>query len=389
MIQVGTQSPYSSAKETLIKNGAKCDNNKSVIQQGSFVFVCKRIDKQLRWRLVPISANTEYSSAFNNLPMFSWMKNALAMKANLPSDNEVSQIDAVHISPNFPTAISTGLLEYQKIATNYWRNFGVSIPGKLEVVMLTEKDSDWFNSEINIAAPVVKSFFDHGDTSRYFNGTVIVDRVPASRFLIVYFVGTRLQDVSSGISGYRNWQTALSTTALHEYQHLVQFSKTLTTNKGNLQSKLSCWFNEGMAAFYELNFFVEDFGSNKSLKMLQTENDTRMRAQDNRFNRISNVKAFAKRYNFNLQNVESWQAFLDEGKLNNSEYCLSRRYGYTVGFFIFEELFREYGTSGILSLIENHALLGEFAGAFRQTFGMSEDDWLKQRGIPHLIEQIS
>jgi hypothetical protein len=143
-----------------------------------------------------------------------------------------------------------------------------------------------------------------------------------------------------------------------------------------------------MAAFYELNFFVEEFDTGKSLKVLQTENDTRMRSQDNRLNRISTVKRFAKNYKVDSKNVESWQKFLNDGKLNNSEQCLSRRYGYTVGFFIVEELFKQYGSSGILSLLDNHSLQGEFAGAFMQTFGISEDEWLALHGIPHLIEQI-
>jgi hypothetical protein len=184
------------------------------------------------------SATPEIRPPSDDWANYPWIQNTIAISKIGREPKDKFTISKVFMSPNFDKAIADGLLEYTNIASTYWYQVGVRITQPIEIAMFTEKDLEWFKSTIGITAPVIEGFFAHPEPSIYFNGTVIIGSIPAKRFVISYFVGTNYRDSRKYLSTTSSWTTALANMATHEFQHLIQYSRTLTTTNGNLQAKL-------------------------------------------------------------------------------------------------------------------------------------------------------
>lgn len=280
-------------------------------------------------------------------------------------------------------------MEYTNIASAYWYASGVRVSQPIEVAMFTEKDLDWFKRTIGITAPVVDNFFSHPEPSIYFNGTVIVGSIPAKRFVLIYFVGTNYRDSKKYLSTTSSWKTALANMATHEFQHLVQFTRTLTTAHGNLQAKLPCWFNEGMAAFYEDSLYIEEPMANGSIKYLQDWIDTRGEALRVRKNRVQFLLSNTNSYIFDKRSVDGWHEFILSNYEQSSSGCSRTQYGYTLGKFLLEKFYFDHGSEKLLTILDDFQKSLDFDASFKAIIGKSPQLWLREVGLPYFLEASS
>jgi len=292
------------------------------------------------------------------------------------------------VSPNFNVGLADQLLQYQNLSSTYWKaqNFETSNP--IYQVFLTEKDKSWFDEKIGIKAPVVNSFFEVSNPKNSFNGTVIIGKIPAQHYYIIYFVGSDYVESNSS-----NWKWKLATMATHEYQHLVQFHFTLTTPGINLLAELPCWFNEGMASKYEDALYLQGPNSSRLVSSLQDSISTEKWILENRdfrlrvlFNSIDSQLKVNSRVNWRLN---EWAEFIESNYRIDSAGCSQHRYGYTLGNLLFEKLQIDFGSTKILDLLAQLKLEKSWTSAFQKIIGVSDLDWLKQTGIPYFIKEIS
>jgi len=288
------------------------------------------------------------------------------------------------VSPNFDISLIAPLLEYQSLASSYWASVGFEVERPIQVVFLTEKDRAWYDTNVRIVAQSVNSFFDV-NSPNYFNGTVIVPRIPAESFTIVYFVGTMFKRHTS------DWQWKLATMATHEYQHLVQYESTLTTSGVNLQNKLPCWFGEGFAAFYEDSFYFQNASTDLKLTSLQSNVKTDEWFVNQRNSRMQNLRQVIGAYDSSTSvaswNTEQWVRFIADNYRNDSVGCSQIRYGYLLGRILTEKLQADFGSLKILELLQEYKRKREWDLAFTEVFDVSEHVWLRENAVPYLLEQ--
>lgn len=317
---------------------------------------------------------------------YQWIQKTLEISKLGRQSSDKLNFSNVFISQNFDKAIAEGLMEYTNIASAYWYASGVRISQPIEVAMFTEKDLDWFKRTIGITAPVVDNFFSHPEPSINFNGTVIIGSIPAKRFVIIYFVGTNYRDSKQYLSTTSSWKTALANMATHEFQHLVQFTRTLTTANGNLQAKLPCWFNEGMAAFYEDSLYLEELTANSSLKYLQEWLDTRGEASRVRKKRIQFLLSNTNSYVFDKRSVDGWHQFILSNYEQSSIGCSKTQYGYTLGRFLLEKFYIDHGSEKLLNILDDFQKSLNFDTSFKSMVGTSPQAWLREVGLPYFLE---
>lgn len=376
-----------SAHAAAPKPGLVCKKLGKTQISNSIKYTCVKSGSRLVWNKgirITKTASTPTQDVWESTV---WYQNTKAISLESRDNSFELKTAKKMISPNFDQSIANGLLEYTQIAANYWNRHSASIPSNLEIAMFTEKDQSWFTNNVGISAPVVETFFNRSDANIYFNGTVIIDRIPANRFVIVYFVGTEYKGSTKYLSTTSNWRTALATMATHEFQHLVQFTKTLTTNKGNLQAKLPCWFNEGMAAFYEDSLYLEAPGNSQSQKYLQEWLDTRNEVLKIRQKRIQFLTSNVAKYGVNADSLADWKTFIVANYSQQSDGCTNSQYGYTLGRFMLEKLYIDFGTKKIVELLADFQNSTDFDISFNNIFGSTPQDWLSNVGIPYFLIQ--
>ena len=374
--------------DAAIKAGGICSKlgTKTLISNKNYI--CSKSGSKLIWRIYlgnskPVSSPGPSPSI---KPDVEWLAAAKTISNLARNGSDSHTVAQMYVSDYFDKEIMNGLLEYQRIASNYWLKQGISIPGKLEVVFLTEKDESWFDSNIQINAPVVKSFIKRADANVYFNGTVIVDRIPANRFVIVYFVGSNYKYSKKYTSVTINWKSALATMATHEYQHLVQYTRTLVTSGANLQSQFPCWFNEGFAAFYEDAFYLNT--DSKKEFYLQNSNNNQIEIENIRELRNQTVIRSTRNYIDSVTSESQWSNFLMNNYSQN-QVCFDTQYGYKLGKIITEKLYLDFGSEGIIKLLDSYKLTRDFGPAFMATFGLDDKIWVKEKAVPYFISQLN
>lgn len=331
------------------------------------------------------SVSPEVSPPSDDGVNYPWIQNTIAISKIGRESKEKFAISKVFVSSTFDKAIADGLLEYTDIASRYWYQLGVRITQPIEIAMFTEKDLEWFKSTIGINAPVIEGFFSHPEPSIYFNGTVIIGSIPAKRFVINYFVGTNYRDSKKYLSTTSSWTTALATMATHEFQHLIQYTRTLTTTNGNLQAKLPCWFNEGMAAFYEDSLYIEEPTPNSLKKFLQDSLDTRAESLKVRKKRIQFLLSNTNSYTFDKKSVDGWYEFITSNYNQSSSACSKTQYGYTLGRFLLEKFYIDHGTEKLLAILDDFQKSLDFDTSFRAIIGTTPQIWLREVGLPYFL----
>lgn len=369
------------------KPGGTCSKKGLKIVISKKQYVCTKAGEKLIWKVVsnaskPIASPTPIPSPSNDEK---WLAAAKSISNSARDGSESHLVSKIYVSDYFDKEIMNGLLEYQKIASHYWLERGISIPGKLEAVFLTEKDELWFDQNIQINAPVVKDFINRFDADLYFNGTVLVDRIPANRFVIVYFVGSNYKYSQKYTSVTINWKSALATMATHEYQHLVQYTRTLVTSGINLQSRLPCWFNEGFAAFYEDAFYLNT--DPKKVFYLQNSSNNQNEIQNIRDVRNSSVVRSTKNYIELVTDVSLWSIFL-MNNYSQDQVCRDTGYGYNLGKIFVEKLYLDFGSEGIINLLDSYKSTKDFSSAFTFTFGIGDKVWVREKAIPYFVSQL-
>jgi hypothetical protein len=393
--KLGQTSIYSGKKYTCIKTGKNLGWDKGAVLKPKPIPKSSSTSSETQTESSTPSKNpNEHNSqtSSQNLDYWvdsEWYQKTLSISKEAREFNQDLHFSKIYQSPNFNESISDGLSEYTRLAANFWFNQGFSTPENLEIAFITEKDKTWFERNVSIVAPVVNNFFNHPDSTLYFNGTVIVDRIPARRFVIVYFVGSEYIGSNKFLSTTTNWKTALATMATHEYQHLIQYKSTLTTNFGNLQNKLPCWFNEGMAAFYEDSIFIESGNSAIPKRYLQEFLDNRAEVLNIRFKRIDLLLSNTKKYGFETKQSQDWSKFIFENYFQQSIGCISTQYGYTLGKFLHEKLYIDYGSKIVINLLQDFQVTQDFSLSFKNTFHVSETEWLLNTGLPYFISQLN
>jgi hypothetical protein len=333
------------------------------------------------------SATPEIRPPSDDWANYPWIQNTIAISKIGREPKDKFTISKVFMSPNFDKAIADGLLEYTNIASTYWYQVGVRITQPIEIAMFTEKDLEWFKSTIGITAPVIEGFFAHPEPSIYFNGTVIIGSIPAKRFVISYFVGTNYRDSRKYLSTTSSWTTALANMATHEFQHLIQYSRTLTTTNGNLQAKLPCWFNEGMAAFYEDSFYLEEPTPNSLKKYLQDSLDTRGESLKIRKKRVQLLLSNTNSYTFDKRSVDGWYEFVTSNYDQSSSACSKTQYGYTLGRFLLEKFYIDQGSDKLLAILDDFQKSLNFDTSFNAIIGSTPQIWLREVGLPYFLTE--
>lgn len=368
------------------KAGTSCSKvGKTSISLGK-KFTCIRSGQKLIWDTGKIINSGKPSPIPTNSKLIEpdWVVKTKEISLSSRNGSEVHNINTIFISENFDKQLQVGLMEYQNIASHYWSINGVVIPGNLDIVFLTEKDKIWFKNIIGINAPVVDTFFSKQDADIYFNGTVIVDKIPASRFVIVYFVGTNFKNSVRYKSVNSNWNSALANASTHEFQHLVQYTRTLVKSGINLQSQLPCWFSEGFAAFFEDSFYLQT--TDKQNFILQNTPENIAELISVRKKRISTVIYLTSSYISERNSVDQWINFLFSNYTQN-DVCSSTGYGYTLGRFLVEKLYIDFGTSNILKLLDETNKSNSFSTGFKNAFNVDEKVWLGEKAIPYFLNE--
>lgn len=401
-----------------IKAGSTCKKAGASAVSSGYLFLCKKQGNKLLWekvKKVQSSAAQKPASETSKSPSpmasASPSKTPQAAASNTPSSSPTPSptkpawlVDSWSIShtarnfpefssgkkllsPNFDPELAENLIQYEKLASTFWSAQNFEVTNAVSQVFLTEKDKTWFDEKVAIKAPVVDSFFAVSNPKNYFNGTVIIGKIPASAYFIIYFVGSEYVK-----SNPTQWNWRLATMATHEYQHLVQYHFTLTTSGINLQAELPCWFNEGMTSRYEDAFYLQSFESKRLLLSLQDQITTEEWLIRNRTSRIrSFIASIDNEYKVESRtkwNLDDWFEFVQKNYRQDSPGCMQLRYGYTFGHILFEKLHLDYGTQKVLELLANVKSERSFKTAFQKTFGISEIDWLKGVGLPYFKGEI-
>ena len=403
---------FSQQIEANAKNGVTCKKIGAKRIKDGNQFICAKQGKKLVWKKLPkdqanngfapipsaapsptpkVSVSHLPSAAPSPTPKVSvshpgWYQDAIKI-SRLARTTYIFERNNRLISPNFDTNLANSIGAYQSLSSSYWREMGFESSLTVTQVFLTEKDKAWFDEKVAINAPVVESFFSAGNPKNYFNGSVIIGRIPASSYFIIYFVGSEYLKSNPG-----EWKWRIATMATHEYQHLVQYHFTLTTSGINLQAELPCWFNEGMTSKFEDAFYLQETGSNRALSLLQDNESTENWFIDNRSFRIRTmITSIDRNLGMNVKTswkLDDWYSFVVGGYRQDSEGCKSYRYGYLLGNILFEKLHMDHGTTRILSMFEILKQERSWRVAFEKSFGLNDLQWLKQVGLPYFIEQI-
>ncbi len=386
--------PISAVDAIELKAGAKCSKvGLSKISKGSR-FTCVKSGKKLVWsKGQKISNSAAPNSNTKPTPSPSpksvqpeWLQDAYKISKVSRTAPEFV-VNKRLVSPNFDPKLVESLSQYQNLASTYWKAQGFNASDSVTQVFLTEKDRSWFDEKVGMNARVVDSFFEANNPGNYFNGTVIIGKIPATSYFIIYFVGT--QYVASNSS---QWKWRLATMATHEYQHLVQFHYTLTTPGINLQAELPCWFNEGMTSKFESAFYLQDVTEGRVLSALQDGRSTESWTISNRISRIQYIVALINKelkVNSKLQwKTSDWLEFIESNYRQDSPGCMSYRYGYHLGHILYEKFQIDFGTSGLLNLLAAIKQEKSWKIAFEQLTGMSDLKWLDEVGLPYFLSQI-
>lgn len=379
--------PAAVGAASVVKPGAKCSVAGKVQTFNKVRLLCSRVGGKLVWvapkiTMVPpkVVVPPTVQQLFGEKPWFV----ASAAISTLSRTAPQLRFDTTVVSPNFNTELIAPLLEYQALASTYWNSVGFTTDRPVRAVFLTEKDQAWFDSTIGITAPVVNSFFDM-KSSNYFNGSVIIGRIPASMYTIVYFVGTTFTRDTN------DWQWRLATMATHEYQHLVQYEATLTTSGVNLQQQLPCWFGEGFAAFYEDSFYYQDGASPNQRTSLQVGVKTDEWFVNQRTARMTTLKNVLRsldtKNTVDTWTAEQWLGFVNDNYASGSAVCAQARYGYRLGRVFVEKLHVDHGAAKLLELLRTFKQTQNWERAFAQVYGGSEQVWLRETAVPYLLEQ--
>lgn len=377
-----------------IKAGATCSKVGLSKSFKGMRFTCVKSGKKLIWSKGQKISNSAAPSS-NSKPTASpspksvqpdWLQDAYKISKVSRTAPEFV-VNKRLVSPNFDPKLIESLTQYQNLASTYWKAQGFEASDSVTQVFLTEKDRSWFDEKVGIEARVVNTFFEANNPSNYFNGTVIIGKIPASSYFIIYFVGS--QYVASNFS---QWKWRLATMATHEYQHLVQFHYTLTTPGINLQAELPCWFNEGMTSKFESAFYLQDVTEGRVLSALQEGISTENWAINDRISRIQYIVALIDKelkVNSKLQwKASDWLGFIESNYRQDSPGCMSYRYGYHLGHILYEKFQIDFGTTGLLKLLAAIKQEKSWKIAFEQLTGMSDLKWLKEVGLPYFLKQI-
>jgi hypothetical protein len=326
-------------------------------------------------------AEGQISEYLNNDP---WQN----LAKHIFNDAKLSQSNTINsdliISPNVSTDTSMKLSQILTYVLSFWSSKGVTFPEPFNIIVFSEKDRDWFKSQLPAENDIYNCsasywFTDYWSTS-FDNGQC---KLSNGKYIFAEMIGTRfdpskyIHDMKYGVS--------------HEIIHSVQ-TFLMNTSFGELQNKQPCWFVEGMPSmmgYYLLNSVENDQNQLKIdrqsslqefLDNAQTRNFTKGEkalsdwSLDEWLTLSISTPAFG----------ETCRAKID---LDGSTVGAPVLFGYEIGFLITEKFILQFGLDNLLQLLRYNQTSPNFADAFIRATGLDMNIWLKDYGIKYALQQ--
>lgn len=309
---------------TVVKVGSECKKVKELQKIGQDILICTKVDGKLTWQ--PSVAQIEERIWTDLQSRRSAMPDAAASLE-------------IHFSPTVNKKIANVLLNGVNQAAKLWQV--QYLPEKpLPTLLFTEKDRDWFISEmksLNVYSENQLSHFDDEVKRNKDRANWAGVTGDGGRIWMTYMIGT----------GKKAADSLDAQVAAHEYTHLAQNAIA----SDNFDA-LTCWQVEGGAAFYGLFLGVSSKG--------QLAEFTKQR------NTSSNFGGWRGVIN---QSPSGWEKLLDSFGPNYNHYGCGPDGAYQVGGIANEYLYSLKGHDGIIAMLTATSKDGNFQSAIEKTFG--------------------
>jgi hypothetical protein len=262
---------------------------------------------------------------------------------------------------------------------SYWELHGVIYPLKINMVFLTEKDLAWWeeykNSHNTICKNRCDEFFVPGNSASY-GGGVSPSNFGTPDFkeiTIQYYIGSQYpKDPTS------EW--ALDVEGPHEFIHAIQFAYAKNTFY-----QLPCWLIEGSARFYERNMYNQ----NNAPSEWTSQASQRIGEIKDFQTRIDKIGTYAPSRSWNEDNYLTFVKDHYTTDTSSDSTCSATLFGYKIGSILMEKFYSQFGSDGLIGILENVAKGSTWSTSFAKQTGLSEENWLREQGFAYLLEQIN